>query len=612
MTVLGLVLVSIVYFHMRGEILEGLNNEFIATLSGRQALVSNQLEAKISAVSAQAAIINRPDAVPFLALSTKAGNFGGGIYAAFEDGRKPIFSDNWQPPAGFIATQRPWYVQAKANNAVTLTEPYLDAETKKLIMTVAVPFSTDGKFAGVIGGDVFVQDVVKEVLSAQVSDGGYMFIVNRAGNLIGHPQAELTLKPLTSIAPELTPDKIDSASRDGDLQDASISGQDMLWRSQPIAGTDWTIGIVADKAQVLAPLHNLLYLMVGLTAGVIVLMVLLARVVIRRLLDEMNHLQQAMSGVADGKGDLTLRLEESGCEEVAATAKAFNLCVNRLQSMFSGLRGDATTVITGVHHANETVAGVAKSSRQISDVSSTNAATLEQITVSIAHIAENAQQADDLVLETDSKLGQSAKNIGILSDRMGSTVSAVREVEQMVKSLDKRSEQISGITAVIRDIADQTNLLALNAAIEAARAGEQGRGFAVVADEVRKLAERTGQATLEISGTINDIRQGTGRAVSDIDQTVSSVNEGVAVTREVVSAIEAIRGTMTAVVEKMRQISHSTREQHNASTQIARSTEHINSRILEMDGQLQAVNDRLGQLSGAGQNMQKAFSEFRL
>ena len=241
MAIFGLVLVSLAYFQMKSQIMDGLNNEFNATLYGQQTLVKNWIGEKISLVSAQVANVNRPDAIPYLDQTAKGGHFGGGVYAGFEDGRKALFNNNWQPPADYKAANRPWYSDTKANNRVTLTAPYVDAETKKLTMTVAVPFNSGGKFAGVVAGDVFAEDLVRDVLSAKVRAGGYMFIINRAGNLIGHPKPELTMKPLTSIAPTLTSETVDAASKLDPLQDAVIDGSEELWQAVPVPGTDWYI-----------------------------------------------------------------------------------------------------------------------------------------------------------------------------------------------------------------------------------------------------------------------------------------------------------------------------------------------------------------------------------
>jgi methyl-accepting chemotaxis protein len=612
LAVFGLVLVSLSYMQMRSEIMSDLNNEFNALLYGQQTVVKNWIDNKVSLVSAQVANVNRPDAIPYLAQTAAGGHFGGGVYAGFADGRKPIFNDNWQPPAGYDTQTRPWFAETKNNNRVTLTEPYVDVETKKLVMTVAVPFTTEGKFAGVVAGDVFVQDLVKEVLSAKIRAGGYMFIVNKAGKLIGHPKAELTMKPLTSIAADLTPDRVDAVTNSDPLDSTVIDGNEVLWQGVPVQGTDWYVCAAVDKDQVLAPLHTLLYTLIGLSVLVLILMVPVASFVIARLFGGLMQLKAAMTEVAKGEGDLTLRLDEHGSDEIAETAHAFNQFVGRLQGMFSNLRNDAHSLIGGVQQVSTLVGDVATGSREMSDVSSSNAATLEQITVSISHIAESAHQADDLVNQTEARLGDSAQSISRLSSGMESTVTAVRGLEDMLTSLDKRSEEISGITNVIRDIADQTNLLALNAAIEAARAGEQGRGFAVVADEVRKLAERTAQATLGISSMVDAIRQGTSRAVGDMNQTVSAVDEGVQLTREAVDGIEAIRRAMAEVVDKMHEIAHSTNEQHNATTLIAQSTESINGRILENDGRLHSVSEELSGLAGNAQQMQDAFGRFKL
>ncbi|NHR07196.1 methyl-accepting chemotaxis protein [Chromobacterium haemolyticum] len=610
MALFGLVLVVIVFVQMRTEILQGLDQEFEASLKGQSSVVTTWLGEKKQQIVAQSTMASESDAIRFLKTGAKAGGFNVN-YAGYADGRSS-FSDDWTAPADYKVADRDWYKRAKESGQAVVTDPYLDEATKKLTVTISAPFNHNGAFAGVVGGDVMVDALVKSVLGLKVRGNGYAFIMDKKGTVIAHPQTDLALKPITSVAPELTPERLAGIVSHDQASEVQIGGQAMLLSAQEIPGTNWVMALAADRATVLAPLTTLLYTIAGLTALVFVLMIPLASLVIGRMLAGLVRLKNAMEDISHGEGDLTLRLKDDGQDEIAATARAFNTFVAQLAQLFRGLKQDAAGVVNGVQDASQLVAGVADSSRHISDVSSSNAATLEQITVSISHIADSARQADELTSLTGASLEASASNMQRLSSGMEGTVQSVRGLESMLSSLDKRSQEISGITSVIRDIADQTNLLALNAAIEAARAGEQGRGFAVVADEVRKLAERTAQATLEISNMVSAIRDETGRAVNDVNQTVAAVDEGVELTREAVAKIEEIRASMLDVVAKMNEISDSTSEQHKATTLIAQSSEAINGHVLENDDSLQNVSSTLTGLSLNAGKMNAEFNKFRL
>jgi len=610
MALFGLVLVVLAFVQMRAGILQSVDQEFRVALTGQGSVVRTWLDEKQRQVGSQAHTVLQPDALGYLKQGARAGDFYVN-YVGFANGHS-LFSDEWVAPADYQITNRPWFVQAKAAGRPVVTAPYIDAESKKLMVTIASPFSANGQFGGVIAGDVLLDHLVKSVLALKLHGDGYAFLVDKQGNIIAHPDASLTLKPLSGIAPELTAERLGTLAASSELAEAELGGQTMLLALSPVAGTDWYLGVTASKATVLAPLNTLLYSIAGLTLLVFVSMVPLASLVIGRMLQGLNRLRDAMADIAQGDGDLTLRLDDKGSDEIAATARAFNQFVGQLRSLFGQLQGEAHTLIGGVREANGQLAQLAEGSRQMADVSSSNAATLEQITVSIAHIADSAGQADSLVKTTNEELADSSAKMQQLSDGMEGTVSAVRSLESMLASLDRRSQDISSITNVIRDIADMTNLLALNAAIEAARAGEQGRGFAVVADEVRKLAERTAQATLEIAQQVETIRSETGRAVGDVNQTVQSVDQGVTLTQQAVGDIHAIRTSMQSVVSKMSDITLSTTEQHNASTLIAQSTEAINSRVLESDDRLQSVSGTLQGLAESASRMDAAFGRFKL
>ncbi|GGY16222.1 methyl-accepting chemotaxis protein [Paludibacterium paludis] len=610
MAIFGLVLVTMAFFQMRSEILHGLDQEFNAVLYGQQSVISTWLDDKLRVVEGQSHILGKPDANPHLKQAVVTGGFLD-IYAGYEDGHG-LFASDWVMPQGYDIRTRDWYTQAKNAGKTVINGPYVDADSKKLTLTIASPYKVNGSLAGVVAGDITVENVVKAVLSTKLRAGGYTFLVNRAGTVIAHPQADLTLKPLSTLNPQLTGEYLQRIEKEDVLQEVDMNGDTMMFQVLSVPGTDWMIGMAVSKSAVMEPLTKLVYTIAGLFALVFLVMTPVASFILSSMLAGLIRLRNAMVDISHGEGDLTMRLDETGSIELAETAQSFNLFVSQLQTMFVRLRDEASSLIGGVQEVSHLVGGVAESSRQMSDVSSSNAATLEEITVSISHIADSAHQADSMVNETEVRLQDNAESITRLSQGMESTVGSVRGLEGMLASLDKRSQEISGITNVIRDIADQTNLLALNAAIEAARAGEQGRGFAVVADEVRKLAERTAQATLEISSMVTAIRQETNRAVEDMNSTVASVDEGVNLTRDAVEGIRSIRETMEEVVNKMHEIAHSTNEQHNASTLIAQSTETINGRILENDDMLQNVSTELGQLASAAGQMQAAFERFKL
>ncbi|WP_137937693.1 methyl-accepting chemotaxis protein [Chitinivorax sp. B] len=338
----------------------------------------------------------------------------------------------------------------------------------------------------------------------------------------------------------------------------------------------------------------------------------MAGILLGRMLADLNRVRDAMREIASGGGDLTRSIQIRGQDEIAQTADAFNRFLEQLRTMFRQVRDEADNLTNGVNELNSTVRQVATDSQHLSDISSANAATVEEITVSISHIADNASDVEDLVRATGGLSKQSGDTMQQVATEVGRSAQEVQQLAQVLGALEQRSQQIAGIVNVIKEIADQTNLLALNAAIEAARAGEQGRGFAVVADEVRKLAERTSTATVEIGNMINAMRDESNQATKSMSGTVESVTQGVGMCEKATTIILDIQSNMANVVEKMSEIALSTNEQKQATTAMAQSAERMTTRIHDSDSALQNARGTLNDLNSLASQLKSMMGGFKL
>jgi methyl-accepting chemotaxis protein len=273
--------------------------------------------------------------------------------------------------------------------------------------------------------------------------------------------------------------------------------------------------------------------------------------------------------------DLTRRLEISGKDEVGQVAEAFNHLVGSLQSIIHQVNANAAEVLHLSEQLAATSSQVASSSEQQSESASSMAAAVEEMTVSIDQVSEHAREAQN-ISQSSSELSTRGSDVilRVVEDMRG-IAETVHESSAIIEGLGQQSDQIYSIVQAIKEIADQTNLLALNAAIEAARAGEQGRGFAVVADEVRKLAERTTRSTEEIAAMIQKIQGGTKQAVASMEVGVERVNQGVSLAGQAGDAIRQIQSGAQRVGVAITDISAALKEQSIASSEIARHVEQV-------------------------------------
>ncbi|MDR3429114.1 MULTISPECIES: methyl-accepting chemotaxis protein [Silvimonas] len=280
-----------------------------------------------------------------------------------------------------------------------------------------------------------------------------------------------------------------------------------------------------------------------------------------------------------GTGDLTARIpvvrEGPSANEMDRITVQFNQAAVSLQGLMQDVRNTAGEVDQATGHFDNAISRIATDSRQQSESASSMAATVEQITVSISHIADHAGDAASTAREAQGSSQEGTNVVGRMEKQMHTLSNASRLAAERIASLGERSNEISGIVKVIKDIADQTNLLALNAAIEAARAGEQGRGFAVVADEVRKLAERTGNATREISTLIGGMVSDTQLVAGEIVAVSDQMQSGVALANETGSALSTIAAHTERTAGIVNDIAHATREQSSASAILAGNVESV-------------------------------------
>ena len=318
------------------------------------------------------------------------------------------------------------------------------------------------------------------------------------------------------------------------------------------------------------------YWVTGLVLFSIAFLVVALLTVYRRIIAALGGEPAVASEVVKqvAAGDLSVEIPVANTDSTSLLA-AMKVMQSNLQKLIGEIQTDADMVASAAKKMTIAAEDVACSSNQQSASSLVIAAAMEQLTVSINLISDSANRAQTISGDSELLMNETSGVVSEAVNRIAKIATVVEQASQTVRTVGQESENVSKIVLVIKEVADQTNLLALNAAIEAARAGEQGRGFAVVADEVRKLAERTTQSTQEITTMISSMHSSARDAVTCIEDAVANVNEGVILTKRVGESVSRLGASSHEVKGVIIDVSSALREQNAASNEIARNVEQI-------------------------------------
>lgn len=326
-----------------------------------------------------------------------------------------------------------------------------------------------------------------------------------------------------------------------------------------------------------------------------------------RKTQEMVEVMESFSG-----GDLTVYLNVEKDDDFGKLFRSFNKSVNNIGELIhkvqESIHATASSSAQISSSIEEMAAGAQEQSAQTSDIAS----AVEEMSKTILETTQNAGSASASAKSSSEQAQKGVHKIKNTKDGMARITSSAQTTGGIISSLANKTDQIGEIAQVIDDIADQTNLLALNAAIEAARAGEQGRGFAVVADEVRKLAERTTKATKEIADTIKAIQKEAKEANESMHEAKGSVEEGIKLTDEVEEVLLNIYDSVKNVSEQIEQVAAASEEQSSASEQISKNIEGISSSINESSSGVQQIAHAAEDLNKMTENLQELILNFKL
>ncbi len=414
-------------------------------------------------------------------------------------------------PADYDPRTRGWYKAATAAQQTIVTEPYIAASSGKLVITLATPVQHQGQFIGVAGADIDLGSISAIINSLNFGGHGHAFIVSADGKILIHPDSKLVLKNLSDAYPAGTP-KISAGLKevDADGKHQFIS----FTHVNGVSSVDWYVALVLDQETAFSMLSEFRTSAIIATVIAVIIIIALLGMLIRVLMQPLHVMGRAMHDIAEGEGDLTKRLTIHGHDEFGTLGMSFNRFVERIHTSIrevASATGQVNEVALRVVSASNS--SMLNSDQQASRTSSV-AAAINQLGAAAQEIAQNAALASQHSSEARS-LAEDGQQV------VDKTISAMQQLSAKIsdscgniETLNSNTVNIGQILEVITGISQQTNLLALNAAIEAARAGEAGRGFAVVADEVRNLAHRTQDSAQQVQKMIEELQVGAREAVT--------------------------------------------------------------------------------------------------